>query len=62
MDSKVLNRNRDKLLINLKNNTVYLDKKFLEWLAGFVDAEGNFNICLRNLKENKYNSLLLKGN
>ena len=50
---------KDRLLIKLKNKTFYLDKKFLQWLAGFTDAEGNFNISLRNLKDNKYNSLLL---
>jgi hypothetical protein len=51
--------NKDKLLINLKDKQYYLDKSFLEWLAGFVDGEGNFNISLRNFKDNKYNSLIL---
>lgn len=32
---------------------------FLNWLSGFVDAEGNFNISLRNYKDDKYNSLIL---
>ena len=50
---------KDRLLIKLNNKTFYLNKKYLEWLAGFTDAEGNFNISLRNLKDNKYNSLLL---
>lgn len=36
-----------------------LPRTFLEWLAGFTDAEGNFNISLRNFKENTYNSLIL---
>jgi cytochrome c oxidase subunit 3 len=43
----------------LKNKK--LDNYFLEWLAGFVDSEGNFNISLRNYTShnNKYNSLIL---
>jgi hypothetical protein len=49
----------DKLLIRLKNKNKFLNKNYLEWLTGFVDAEGNFNISLRNFKENKYNSLIL---
>lgn len=57
--SQYLTRKSDKLLINLNNKMYYLDQNFLEWLAGFTDAEGNFNISLRNFKENKYNSLLL---
>jgi hypothetical protein len=32
---------------------------FLQWFAGFTDAEGNFNISLRNFQDNKYNSLIL---
>lgn len=38
-----------------------MDMSFLEWFTGFVDAEGNFNISLRNynIKDNKYNSLIL---
>lgn len=31
----------------------------MEWLSGFTDAEGNFNISLRNFKNNKYNSIIL---
>ena len=38
---------------------IYINKKFLEWLVGFTDAEGNFNISLRNFKNNSYNSLVL---
>lgn len=37
----------------------YLERHFLEWLAGFTDAEGNFNISLRNLKNVSYNSHIL---
>lgn len=40
-------------------STVEQPLQFLEWLAGFVDGEGNFNISLRNYKENKYNSVVL---
>lgn len=36
-----------------------MDSDFLEWLAGFTDAEGNYNISLRNLINDKYNSLIL---
>lgn len=36
-----------------------IDLRFLEWFIGFVDAEGNFNISLRNYKDNNYNSLIL---
>lgn len=35
------------------------DKYFLQWLVGFTDAEGNFNISLRNLKDNTYNSIVI---
>ena len=38
---------------------IYIHKKFIEWLVGFTDAEGNFNISLRNFKNNSYNSLVL---
>lgn len=43
----------------LNSNSYSLDRNFLEWLAGFTDAEGNFNISLRNFKDNKYNSLII---
>jgi hypothetical protein len=42
-------------VINKNNTKFYLDKKFLEWLAGFTDSEGNFSISLR--KENKSNNI-----
>lgn len=46
---------KDKLLINIPSkNSFYLDRSFIEWLVGFVDAEGNFNINLRNLSNNTY--------
>lgn len=41
------------------NKLFYLNIKFLQWLAGFTDAEGNFNISLRNFKDNKYNSVII---
>ena len=49
------------LLIKLPNSKkkFYIDNNFIEWLIGFVDAEGNFNISLRNYKDNNYNSLIL---
>lgn len=50
---------KDKLIINLNNKTFYLHNNFLQWFAGFVDAEGNFNISLRNFDGNKYNSYIL---
>jgi LAGLIDADG endonuclease len=36
-----------------------LESEFLEWLSGFTDAEGNFNISLRNLINDKYNNVIL---
>ena len=35
------------------------DLNFIHWLTGFTDAEGNFNISLRELKDNKYKSINL---
>ena len=52
-------RNKPLILYIKNNKKICLDKKFLEWLAGFTDAEGNFNISFRNFKNNSYNSLLL---
>jgi hypothetical protein len=48
------------LLIKLPNSKqkFYIDNSFIEWFIGFVDAEGNFNISLRNYKDNNYNSLI----
>lgn len=39
----------EKLCINLdstSNNKYYLDKEWIQWLVGFTDSEGNFNISL----------------
>ena len=55
---------KDKLLIQFvpfgkKIKTFYLESEFLEWLSGFTDAEGNFNISLRNFINDKYNNVTL---
>lgn len=36
-----------------------LEYEFSEWLSGFTDAEGNFNISLRKLNNNSYTSVML---
>lgn len=53
------NNQGNKLRISLNNKTFYLHNKFLQWFVGFVDAEGNFNISLRNFQGNRYNSHIL---
>jgi hypothetical protein len=35
-------------LLNKNKESFNLDRNFLQWLAGFSDAEGNFSITLRN--------------
>jgi cytochrome c oxidase subunit 3 len=65
--SSILTKNKlttDKLLIQFssfgkRKKNFYLESYFLEWLSGFTDGEGNFNISLRNLNNNKYNSVIL---
>lgn len=42
-----------------KDKEFYLESEFLEWFSGFTDAEGNFNITLRKLNNNKYTSVML---
>lgn len=42
-----------------REKIIHLDKNFLEWLIGFTDAEGNFNLSLKNFKDNSYHSLML---
>ena len=37
--------------VKSNNKLVNMDTDFLEWLAGFTHAEGNFNISLRNKKK-----------
>ena len=50
----------NKLLIHIPSykdkqaNYFYLQKDFLEWFAGFTDAEGNFNIKITALGEDTY--------
>lgn len=44
---------------NKRKAIFYLNTNFLKWLSGFTDAEGNFNISLRNFKDNKYNSVII---
>ena len=57
-----LNKN-DNLFINFNNSKeqkeILLISEFLEWFAGFTDAEGNFNLTLRKLNENNYTSAML---
>ncbi len=53
------NNKENKLILRLKNKTFYLHRNFLQWFAGFVDAEGSFNISLRNFKGDRYNSHIL---
>nr|YP_010846157.1 LAGLIDADG homing endonuclease [Cyathus stercoreus]WEV87344.1 LAGLIDADG homing endonuclease [Cyathus stercoreus] len=36
-----------------------MEPAFLEWLSGFTDAEGNFNITLRKFNGNTYSSVML---
>jgi hypothetical protein len=55
----ISNPKENHLLINLNNKKYSLNTNFLEWLAGFMDAESNVNISLKFFKENKYNSLML---
>lgn len=56
-----LNKKNSVYIRKVHSNIKKIDTPFLEWLTGFVDAEGNFNISLRNYKsqDNKYNSLIL---
>lgn len=47
------------LIVESNNKSIKLDKNFIHWLVGFTDAEANFNISLKGLKDNTYNSLNL---
>jgi hypothetical protein len=53
----------NKLLISIpsyKNkeaNSYYLQNNFLEWFAGFTDAEGNFNLKITGLTENTFKNV-----
>jgi len=42
---------------NKEANSYYLQNKFLEWFAGFTDAEGNFNIKITGLTENTFKNV-----
>jgi cytochrome c oxidase subunit 3 len=53
------NSYKDHLILTLHNHTFSLDSSFIQWFVGFTDAEGNFNITLRNLHNNSYNSVML---
>lgn len=54
------NTTNGKLLITITDkksnivNSYYIEKNFLEWLVGFVDAEGNFNIKITGLNGASY--------
>nr|YP_010608734.1 hypothetical protein PNX16_mgp037 [Drechslerella dactyloides]WAN89814.1 hypothetical protein [Drechslerella dactyloides] len=47
---------QDKILISHPKGNYYLDRSFVEWLIGFTDAEGNFNIKLIDLKKDTFKS------
>jgi cytochrome c oxidase subunit 3 len=55
--------NNNKLLIsvpsyrNIESKSFSLEKDFIEWLVGFTDAEGNFNIKLNDLTNNSYKNV-----
>jgi len=52
---------KNKLLISLPTSKgidpFYLNREFLEWLVGFTDAEGNFNINTVGLNNNSFKSV-----
>lgn len=53
--------NNDELILKDKNNEEFkINKKFLEWLVGFTDAEGNFIIILRDNPNFKSNNILMR--
>ena len=47
MVSNFINKNNN-LILDVKQGSIILNYEFIEWLAGFTDAEGNFNLVLRN--------------
>ena len=59
MQSSAVENKEKNFIIKLPKKNMYVDKRFIEWFIGFVDAEGNFNISLRNYKDNNYNSLIV---
>ena len=55
------NINNSRLILTDKNNNKFeLNKKFLEWLVGFTDAEGNFLITLRDNPYFRINTFIKK--
>lgn len=51
--------NNSSLIIKTDKKYINFDQRFLDWLVGFTDAEGNFNISLKGLKDEQYNNLIL---
>ena len=58
-DNQFSVKNNSVLTLESNKKLIHLDKNFIDWLVGFTDAEGNFNISLKGLQGNKYNSLNL---
>lgn len=46
--------NEQLLLVGKNKRPFKLDIKFIEWLVGFTDAEGNFHLSLKDLKNNTF--------
>lgn len=59
LDNQFSVKNNSVLTLESNKKFIHLDKNFIDWLVGFTDAEGNFNISLKGLKGNIYNSLNL---
>lgn len=60
LKTKEINYNNTEVnnrLLITPSNRDYLQKDFLEWLAGFTDAEGNFHIRLTSLTENTFKNV-----
>jgi hypothetical protein len=55
-------KNNSVLTLESNKNFIHLDKNFIDWLVGFTDAEGNFNISLKGLQDNRYNKFNLPNN
>ena len=59
LDNQFSVKNNSVLTLESNKKLIHLDKNFIDWLVGFTDAEGNFNISLKGLQDNRYNSLNL---
>jgi len=59
LDNQFSVKNNSVLTLESNKKFIHLDKNFIDWLVGFTDAEGNFNISLKGLQGNKYNNLNL---